>query len=98
MAVVELKSGTGAVVQVIGPVVDVEFTGERLPRFSTRSRSIAATASSSCSRCSRAWATDGANDCDGHDRGVRRVMLCAQPVRIQVPVGEETLGGVQRDR
>ena len=33
MAVVELKSGTGAVVQVIGPVVDVEFSGERLPEI-----------------------------------------------------------------
>ena len=33
MAVAEKGAAVGKVVQVIGPVVDVEFTGDRLPEI-----------------------------------------------------------------
>ncbi|MGA7988349.1 MAG: F0F1 ATP synthase subunit beta [Candidatus Dormiibacterota bacterium] len=93
MAVLDIKSGTGAVVQVIGPVVDVEFTSGRLPEILDALEidresgrlvlEVQQSLGNSTVRCIAMDTTEG----------VRR----GDPVRatgapIQVPVGEETLG------
>src|SRR5450432_291598 len=93
MAVVDIKTGTGAVVQVIGPVVDVEFTGGRLPEILDALEidreigrlvlEVQQSLGNSTVRCIAMDTTEG----------IRR----GDPVRatgaaIQVPVGEETLG------
>ena len=94
MAVVELKSGTGAVVQVIGPVVDVEFSGERLPEIldaleidregGTRLvLEVQQSLGNSTVRCIAMDTTEGVRRGDA---------VRATGAPIQVPVGEETLG------
>ena len=94
MAVVELKSGTGAVVQVIGPVVDVEFSGERLPEILDAleidreggNRLVLEVQQSLGNSTVRTIAMDTTE-------GVRRGdSVRATGAPIQVPVGEETLG------
>ena len=94
MAVVELKSGTGAVVQVIGPVVDVEFSGERLPEILDAleidregGRKLVLEVQQSLGNSTvRTIAMDTTE-------GVRRGdAVRATGAPIQVPVGEETLG------
>ena len=94
MAVVELKSGTGAVVQVIGPVVDVEFSGERLPEILDAleidreggTRLVLEVQQSLGNSTVRTIAMDTTE-------GVRRGdAVRATGAPIQVPVGEETLG------
>ena len=94
MAVVELKSGTGAVVQVIGPVVDVEFGGERLPEILDALEidreggnrlvlEVQQSLGNSTVRCIAMDTTEGVRRGDS-------VRATGGP--IQVPVGEETLG------
>ena len=94
MAVVELKSGTGAVVQVIGPVVDVEFSGERLPEIldaleidrEDGKLLVLEVQQSLGNSTVRTIAMDTTE-------GVRRGdAVRATGAPIQVPVGEETLG------
>src|ERR1035437_3884473 len=94
MAVVELKSGTGAVVQVIGPVVDVEFSGGRLPEIldaleidreggSRLVLEVQQSLGNSTVRCIAMDTTDGVRRGDA---------VRATGAPIQVPVGEEALG------
>ena len=94
MAVVELKSGTGAVVQVIGPVVDVEFSGGRLPEIldaleidreggSRLVLEVQQSLGNSTVRCIAMDTTEGVRRGDA---------VRATGAAIQVPVGEETLG------
>ena len=94
MAVVELQSGTGAVVQVIGPVVDVEFSGERLPEILDALEMdredgkllVLEVQQSLGNSTVRTIAMDTTE-------GVRRGdAVRATGAPIQVPVGEETLG------
>jgi F-type H+-transporting ATPase subunit beta len=94
MAVVDLKSGTGAVVQVIGPVVDVEFSGERLPEILDALEmdreggnrlvlEVQQSLGNSTVRCIAMDTTEGVRRGD---------TVRATGAPIQVPVGEETLG------
>jgi F-type H+-transporting ATPase subunit beta len=94
MAVVELKSGTGAVVQVIGPVVDVEFSGERLPEILDALEidreggkllvlEVQQSLGNSTVRTIAMDTTEGVRRGDA---------VRATGAAIQVPVGEETLG------
>src|SRR6202043_2797563 len=94
MAVVELKSGTGAVVQVIGPIVDVEFSGERLPEILDALEidreggkllvlEVQQSLGNSTVRTIAMDTTEGVRRGDS-------VRATGGP--IQVPVGEETLG------
>ena len=93
MAVVELQSGTGAVVQVIGPVVDVEFSGERLPEILDALEidrengrlvlEVQQSLGNSTVRCIAMDTTEGVRRGDA---------VRATGAPIQVPVGEETLG------
>src|ERR1700683_2889765 len=94
MAVVELQAGTGAVVQVIGPVVDVEFSGERLPEIldaleidrGDGKLLVLEVQQSLGNSTVRTIAMDTTE-------GVRRGdSVRATGAPIQVPVGEETLG------
>src|SRR6202049_2970175 len=94
MAVVDLKSGTGAVVQVIGPVVDVEFSGERWPKILDAlemdreggNRLVLEVQQSLGNSTVAVIAMDPTE-------GVRRGdTVRATGAPIQVPVGEETLG------
>ena len=94
MAVVELQSGTGTVVQVIGPVVDVEFSGERLPEIldaleidrEDGKRLVLEVQQNLGNSTVRTIAMDTTE-------GVRRGdAVRATGAPIQVPVGEETLG------
>jgi F-type H+/Na+-transporting ATPase subunit beta len=94
MAVVELQSGTGNVVQVIGPVVDVEFSGERLPEIldaleidrEDGKLLVLEVQQSLGNSTVRTIAMDTTE-------GVRRGdSVRATGAPIQVPVGEETLG------
>jgi vacuolar-type H+-ATPase subunit B/Vma2 len=94
MAVVELQAGTGAVVQVIGPVVDVEFTEGRLPEILDALEMdreggkllVLEVQQSLGNSTVRTIAMDTTE-------GVRRGdAVRATGAPIQVPVGEETLG------
>jgi F-type H+/Na+-transporting ATPase subunit beta len=94
MPVVKVKSDTGAVVQVIGPVVDVEFSGERLPEILDAleidrdggTRLVLEVQQSLGNSTVRTIAMDTTE-------GVRRGdAVRATGAPIQVPVGEETLG------
>ena len=94
MAVVELQAGTGAVVQVIGPVVDVEFSGGRLPEILDALEMdreggkllVLEVQQSLGNSTVRTIAMDTTE-------GVRRGdAVRATGAPIQVPVGEETLG------
>src|SRR6202049_4109378 len=94
MAVVDLKSGTGAVGPVIGPVVDVEFSGERLPEILDAlemdreggNRLVLEVQQSLGNSTVAVIAMDPTE-------GVRRGdTVRATGAPIQVPVGEETLG------
>src|SRR5439155_17105328 len=99
MPVADAKTTTGSVVQVIGPVVDVEFRGERLPEILdaleiTRKGSrgepdkrivfeVQQNLGNGVVRCIAMDTTDGIRRGD-------EVKSTGAP--IQVPVGEETLG------
>ena len=94
MAVVELQAGTGAVVQVIGPVVDVEFSGERLPEILDALEidreggkllvlEVQQSLGNSTVRTIAMDTTEGVRRGDA---------VRATGAPIQVPVGEETLG------
>ncbi|TMB90466.1 MAG: F0F1 ATP synthase subunit beta [Chloroflexi bacterium] len=99
MPVADAKTTTGSVVQVIGPVVDVEFRGERLPEILdaleiTRKGSrgepdkrivfeVQQNLGNGVVRCIAMDTTDGIRRGDD-------VKSTGAP--IQVPVGEETLG------
>ncbi len=93
MAVVGIKSGTGSVVQVIGPVVDVEFTSERLPEILDALEidresgrlvlEVQQSLGNSTVRCIAMDTTEGVRRGDA---------VRATGAPIQVPVGEETLG------
>jgi F-type H+/Na+-transporting ATPase subunit beta len=94
MPVVKVKADTGAVVQVIGPVVDVEFSGERLPEILDAleidredGRKLVLEVQQSLGNSTvRTIAMDTTE-------GVRRGdAVRATGAAIQVPVGEETLG------
>ena len=91
---VKLKSGTGAVVQVIGPVVDVEFSDERLPEILDALEiereggnllvlEVQQSLGNSTVRCIAMDTTEGVRRGDS---------VRATGAPIQVPVGEETLG------
>src|SRR5438132_6707026 len=99
MAVAEKKTGRGSVVQVIGPVVDVEFTGERLPEIldaleiriagerGKEARRIVLEVQQNLGngvvRCIAMDTTEGIH---------RQQLVDSTGAPIQVPVGLETLG------
>jgi F-type H+/Na+-transporting ATPase subunit beta len=94
MAVLDIKSGTGTVVQVIGPVVDVEFTDDRLPEILDALEmdreggnrlvlEVQQSLGNSTVRCIAMDTTEGVRRGDS---------VRATGAPIQVPVGEETLG------
>src|ERR1700726_1379710 len=94
MAVVGLKLGTGAVGQVIGPIVDVEFSGERLPEILDaleidREGGKLLVLEVQQSLGNSTVRTIAMDTTEGVRRG-DEVRATGAP--IQVPVGEETLG------
>jgi F-type H+-transporting ATPase subunit beta len=99
MAVAVEKAGTGEVVQVIGPVVDVEFTGGRLPEILD---ALVITVEGRTGEVARRVVLEVQQNLGNGvvrtiamdtTEGIRRsdkVKSTGAP--IQVPVGEETLG------